>query len=141
MTQDNEKKSKPMRYRKDLTEVHFKVQHDFRKGLRKLAVGPLYHGDIFDYLFFPVWERFAPGQFRFLTLQHREAVITVLSNKDVKRVCNYIYTDKQTVLKVFFDLVGLAVVKPPSDESVIYKIRYKDIPSYTFVSNKIKFPL
>jgi hypothetical protein len=138
MTKDDEKKPKPMRYRKDLTEAHFKVQHDFRKGLRKLAVEPLYHGDIFDYLFFPVWERFAPGQFRFLTLQHREAVITVLSNKDIKRVCNYIYTDKQIVLNVFFDLVGLAVAKPISDEPVIYKIRYSGIHSYAFVSQKIK---
>ncbi|TCK58456.1 hypothetical protein [Seleniivibrio woodruffii] len=141
MTQDNEKKPKPMRYRKDLTAEHFKVQHDFRKGLRKLAVEPLYHGDIFDYLYFPVWERYAPGQFRFLSLQHRAAVITVLSNKDVKRVCNYIYANKQTVLNVFFGLVGLAVAKPISDEPVIYKIRYAETPSYAFVSSKIKFPL
>jgi len=138
MTKDDEKKPKPMRYRKDLTAEHFRVQHDFRKGLKKLAVESLYQGDIFDYLYFPVWERFAPGQFRFLWLQHREAVITVVSNKDVKRVCNYIYADKKTVLKVFFDLVGLAVEKPTSDEPVIYKIRYGEIPSYAFVSQKIK---
>lgn len=138
MMLDNEKKPKPMRYRMDLAAEHFKVQHDFRKGLKKLAVEPLYQGDIFDYLYFPIWERFAPGQFRFLWLQHRAAVITVLSNKDVKRVCNYIYADKQTVLNVFFDLVGLAVKKPISDEPIIYKIRYAGIHSYAFVSQKIK---
>lgn len=131
---------KPYRYRRDLAEDHFSIRHAFRKGFRKMDVPILYSGSIFRNLYFPLWERYAPGQFRLLKTEFRECNITVLSNTDVKKICNYIDIDKSVILKVFFDFATLPVLSAETQSneySFQSRFRYEGISSYAFVTERL----
>lgn len=131
---------KTFRYRKDLKEHHFKVRHDFRKGFRKLGIMPLYSGEVFNGLVMPLWERYAPGMYRLAGTEHRKVHITVVSNADVKRICKYIYTEKDTVLRTFFDFAALPVLSAEHVSSKLMlnaRFEYENRSSYAFVTNRL----
>jgi hypothetical protein len=131
---------KPYRYRRDLTEDHFSIRHAFRKGFRKLEIEVLYSGSVFRNLYFPIWERYAPGEFRFLKTEFRECNISVISNTDVKRICNYIDIDKSAILKVFFDFAALPVLSAEArgnEYSFLARFRYEGINSYAFATERL----
>lgn len=131
---------RPMRYRRDLTEHHFSVRHAFRKGFRKLEIQPVYSGPVFSGLVFPLWYRYAPGMFRLLKTEFRETDITVLTNRDVKRICGYIYEQKQDVLDVFFDFAALPVLRAELiDGDLVYRARfeYEGVSCYAFQTKQL----
>lgn len=133
---------KPMRYRRDLTENHFRIRHAFRKGFKKLEIQPVYSGSVFPNLVFPLWYRSAPGIYRLLKTEFRDADITVLSNRDVKRICGYIYEQKQSILDVFFDFTALPVLMAEIagiDGNLIYraKFEYDGISCYAFQTKQL----
>lgn len=131
---------KPYRYRRDLTEDHFSIRHDFRKAYKKLAISAVYTGPIFRSLYLPLWERYAPGQFRLLKTEFRESNITVIKNTDVKKICNYINTDKVIVLRVFFDFAALPVLSAEpikNDYTFNARFRYENINCYAFCTERL----
>lgn len=135
-----ERKPKTYRYRRDLTAYYFALRHDFRKGLRKIMPEPVYIGDMPDYLFLPHWQKINPGQYSFLKLKHRTEQITVFSNRDVKRACNYIRQEKTDILDCLFDMTALCVLSASIEgETPGYtaRFRFENISCYGFVTRLI----
>lgn len=135
-----ERKPKTYRYRRDLTAYHFALRHDFRKGLKKIMPVPLYIGDMPDYLFLPHWKKSAPGQYSFLKLKYRTEQITIYSNRDVKRVCNYIRQEKTDILDCLFDMTALCVLgvyMEGEETKYISRFRFENTSCYGFVTRLV----
>jgi hypothetical protein len=103
---------KTLRYRKDLTSYHFEIKHKFLKGFNRLYSQRRikYHIDGLPVGYsFPEWSRPAAGVYEYAGLSNRTAEIVIISNTDFRKVCDYIYTHKQTVVRVLFEFSALAI--------------------------------
>jgi hypothetical protein len=109
---------KTFRYRKDLTSYHFEVKHKFLKGFNRLySQGRIrYHiGDLPVGYSFSEWYRPAAGVYEYAGLSSRTAEIVIISNTDFRKTCDYIYTHKQTVVRVLFEFSALAISAAGTD--------------------------
>lgn len=109
---------KTFRYRKDLTSYHFEVKHKFLKGYNRLySLGRIkyYVGDLPVGYAFPEWHRPAAGVYEYAGLSSRTAEIVIIRNTDFRKICDYIYTHKQTVVRVLFEFSALAISAADGD--------------------------
>ena len=109
---------KVFRYRKDLTSYHFEVKHKFLKGFNRLHSQNRieYHiGSMPDGFGFPEWYRPAAGVYEYAGLSSRTADIVIISNTDLRKICDYIYTHKRTVVRVLFEFSALAISAAEGD--------------------------
>jgi predicted nuclease of predicted toxin-antitoxin system len=125
------------RYRKDLWNDEVYLLHHIKKGFKKLSdagrLNILYSGECTETLKFPKWIKNESGQFELYSLSWRPETITIISNTDFKKVCEYIRKPKQIVINTLFNFSALAVTQT-YDSELAYKSDFNH-------SNKVCYAL
>lgn len=132
------------RYRKDLWSNDVYLLHHIRKGFRKLyesgRLNILYSGECTDELKFPKWIKTGAERYEFYAVSWRPENISIITNGDFKKVCEYIRKPKQLVLDTLFNFSILAVNGAElKDKEPVYKadFSYSDKICYAILTRLI----